>query len=301
MWRKERKERTDGPVGAAGLAGANGVAGVPRLMNGRAHRSGMPRHFALLAVLLLIAPVACSPAPGPTRASPPGVPMTQATATPAPVRIYVAIGASDAFGIGTDDPRKQAWPVALARTLGDSFRLINLSIPGATVDLATRVELPVALDTQPAVVTVWLAVNDFDAGVTLDTYRGQLRALLHALVAATHALVYVANLPDLTLLPYFAHRDPGALQSAVSAWNAAIAAVCADEGAVLVDLYATWTELAMHPEYISVDGFHPSALGAARLAALFAAAIVPNIVGASRPSSLPSQLVQAGFRRARHE
>jgi len=299
MWRKERKERTDGPVGAAGLAGANGVAGVPRLMNSRAHRSGMPRHFALLAVLLLIAPVACSPAPGPTRAPQPGVPMTQATATP--VRVYVAIGASDAFGIGTDDPQKQAWPVALARTLGTSFRLINLGIPGATVDLATRVELPVALDAQPQVISVWLAVNDFDAGVTLDTYRGQLRALLHALVAGTHALVYVANLPDLTLLPYFAHRDSGALQSAVSAWNAAIATVCTDEGAVLVDLYATWTELAAHPEYISVDGFHPSALGAARLAALFAAAIAPSIVGASHPSSLPSQLIQAGTRRARHE
>jgi lysophospholipase L1-like esterase len=253
------------------------------------------RAFALVALLLLLfAPVACSPAPSPSRAPQPGVPVAQVTATPAQVRVYVAIGASDAFGIGTDDPQKQAWPVALASALGASYRLINLGIPGATVDLATRVELPVALDAQPVVVTVWLAVNDFDAGVTLDIYRGQLRALLHALVAGTSARVYVGNLPDLTLLPYFAHRDPQVLQSAISAWNAAIAAVCADEGAVLVDLYATWTELASHPEYISSDGFHPSAIGAARLAALFAAAIVPSSVGTSRPSNPSSQPAQVG-------
>ncbi len=267
-----------------------GTDGVTRLTARRAHRSGMPRIFALVALLLLIAPVACSP----TRASPPGVPAIPATATPAPVRVYVAIGASDAFGIGTDDPQKQAWPVALARTLGDSYRLINLGIPGATVDLATRDELPVALDAQPAVVTVWLAVNDFDAGVTLDTYASQLRALLHALIAGTSARVYVGNLPDLTLLPYFARRDPGTLHSAISAWNTAIAAVCGDEGAVLVDLHATWTELASHPEYISSDGFHPSAIGAARLAALFAAAIIPSIVAASHSSSPSSQPAQGG-------
>jgi len=273
---------------------SDGTDGVARLTARRAHRSGMPQIVALVALLLLIAPVACSLAPSPTRASPPGVPAIPASATPVPVRVYVAIGASDAFGIGTDDPQKQAWPVALAHTLGDSYRLINLGIPGATVDLATRDELPVALDAQPQVITVWLAVNDFDAGVTLDAYASQLRALLHALVASTSARVYVANLPDLTLLPYFAQRDPGALHSVISAWNAAIAAVCGDEGAVLVDLYATWTELASHPEYISSDGFHPSAIGAARLAALFAAAIVPSVVAASHVSSPSSQPAQGG-------
>jgi len=37
----------------------------------------------------------------------------------------------------------------------------------------------------------------------------------------------------------------------------------------LVDLFAHWKELALHPEYISFDGFHPSANGYTRLAEIF--------------------------------
>jgi lysophospholipase L1-like esterase len=255
-----------------------------RIWGRRPTSGGMTRVFALVALLLVIAPIACSPAPSPPHMTQSGVPVAQASATPAPARVYVAIGASDAFGIGTNDPLKQAWPVVLARALGDSYRLIDLGIPGATVDLAIRDELPIALDAQPQIITVWLAVNDFDAGVALGAYTDQLRALLHALIAGAHARVYVGDLPDLTRLPYFASRDQAALQSAISAWNAAIAGVCRDEDAMLVDLFATWSELASHPEYISADGFHPSASGAARLAAIFAAAIAPSSSSASQQS-----------------
>jgi lysophospholipase L1-like esterase len=231
----------------------------------------------LLVFLLVIAPVGCGPVrqSTPTQPGPPAGQTSGTAATPSPQLVYVALGASDAFGVGTDDPATQAWPVVLRHTLGDSYRLINLGIPGATVALATRAELPIALDVQPAIITVWLAVNDFDAGVTLDTYTSQLDALLQQLVTGTHARIYVGNLPDLALLPHFAHGDLSLLESEVLAWNAAIAADCAQAGVALVDLFDTWSELASHPEYISADGFHPSAAGAARLAALFAAAIAP--------------------------
>jgi acyl-CoA thioesterase I len=114
---------------------------------------------------------------------------------------------------------------------------------------------------------VWLAVNDLAAGEPLPRYRHDLDALLGALQRRTHAAVLVANVPDLALLPAFAGR-PG-LAPVVVAWNAAIAAVARAHGAILVDVYAHWRDLALHPEYVGPDGLHPTAEGYRRLAALF--------------------------------
>ncbi len=191
-----------------------------------------------------------------------------------PAQTYVAVGASDAFGIGTGDPDRQAWPTDLAAQLGPGVHLINLGIPGATVASALQTELPIALDSRPDDVTVWLAVNDLADGVALGTYRAQLAQLLDVLRARLpHARIAVGNIPNLTLVPRFWDADPGPLLAQVQAWNRAIAADCAAAHVTLVDLYGGWPELSQHPEYFSSDGFHPSAAGAARLAQLFAAAL----------------------------
>jgi sialate O-acetylesterase len=205
-----------------------------------------------------------TPAPSPT-ATPSPTPEAQG-ATPL---TYVAIGASDAFGIGTDHPQTESWPAQVAQKLGADTHLLNLGIPGATVALAQRDEVPVALDANPDIITVWLAVNDLDDSVPLLTYSEQLRDLLASLAIATHARIYVGNIPNLALIPYFAQYDRDALERQVDDWNAVIAADCRAEGATLVDIHAGWSELATHKEYVSGDGFHPSTIGAARIADLF--------------------------------
>lgn len=186
---------------------------------------------------------------------------------------YVALGASDAFGVGTDDPDRQNWPNDLTDDLGLSIHLINLGLPGATLAQATHDELPIALEAQPDLVTIWLAVNDFAANLDLATYGRQLSDLLATLHARTHAHVYVANLPNLSLVPYFSAQDSPDFRARVQAWNAAIAAACASEGAHLVNLAAGWEDLANNQDYISDDGLHPSTLGALAIAQTFAAAI----------------------------
>lgn len=196
------------------------------------------------------------------------------TPTPNPGLTYVAIGASDSFGLGTDQPAHDNWPAVLTRTLGPSVHLINLGIPGATVDQANRDELPIALDSHPDVVTVFLGVNDLDAGISLADVSTGLRTLLDQVAKNTTAHIFVGNLPDLTLLPYFAAKyDTSTLLAEVQHWNAAIANICKAEGATLVDLYSGWGQLAEHPEYIAPDGLHPSTKGAVQLADLFATAI----------------------------
>jgi len=199
---------------------------------------------------------------------------TANTAPPTYALTYVAVGASDAYGIGTDAPAYESWPSVLAGQLSDHTHLLNLGIPGATVAEAQRTEAPIATTAHPDIITVWLALNDYAAKVPLATYQTQLGALLSTLVA-TGARVYVGNMPDLTLLPYFADHDQTQLRADVATWNAAIDSVIAGAGTHLVDIHADFAELATHPEYLSGDGLHPSPAGAQRLADYFAAAIHP--------------------------
>jgi acyl-CoA thioesterase I len=248
----------------------------------RRGRHGLTAIFASGLLALLLALAACAPGAVSTTH-----PSGQGTAAPHALT-YIAIGASDAFGIGTDDPDRQAWPTLVARRLGPGTHLINLAVPGATTALALQNELPVALDAHPDVVTVWLAVNDFADGVPLADYRAQLGTLLRGLRRGLpDARIVVGNMPDLTVLPHFFGEDPAKLRGHVQAWNAAIATDCTAAGVTLVDLYAEWSELADHPEYISGDGFHPSAIGAERLADLFSVALDLAAVSSPTPGGTP--------------
>jgi lysophospholipase L1-like esterase len=182
---------------------------------------------------------------------------------------YVAIGASDTFGVGAEDPQTENWPADLATTLGSGIHLVNLGIPGISLHQALNVEVPVALDAHPDLVTVWLAVNDLASNVPLDSYSRDLDLLLSRLQAGTrHARIAVANVPDLTLLPYFSADDPQ-LYTQIQAYNSAIASIVKRHHAILVDLYRQWRALRNHPEYISNDGLHPSTLGYTQIALLF--------------------------------
>jgi lysophospholipase L1-like esterase len=132
-------------------------------------------------------------------------------------------------------------------------------------------QLEPALAAEPSVVTVWLAVNDFIGRVPLDRYTADLDRLLARLDSAG-ARVLVGNVPDLSAVSRGSGMEPARLQSEIARWNEAIARATARHNAQVVDLYTHWPELAEHPEYISADGFHPSAAGYSRLAQIFAEA-----------------------------
>jgi lysophospholipase L1-like esterase len=186
---------------------------------------------------------------------------------------YVAVGASDTFGFGTSDPYTQNWATDLATRLGSRYHLVNLGIPGIQVHEALRLELPVALDAHPDLVTVWLAVNDIIDKVPVNNYAQDLDTLLGRLQAgAPHARIAVANVPDLILLPYFNHHagfNAQLLQDQILAYNTVIASIVNRHHAILLDLSQYSNDLAQHPEYVSTDGLHPTAAGYELIADLF--------------------------------
>jgi acyl-CoA thioesterase I len=206
---------------------------------------------ALVAPVVLVAATACVVRSQPAR------PLT-----------YVAIGASDAVGVGARDPDTEGWVPRLGARLGGNVRVINLGVSGSTLSQALDEQLGPALDAQPDIVSVWLAVNDLNGRVPLERYAAELDTLLGQL-ARTHARVLVGNVPDLGRLAAYRGVDPGPLETEVDRWNAVIASTSERHGAVLVDLYARWHEVAEHPEYLSQDGFHPSSEGYQKFADAF--------------------------------
>jgi lysophospholipase L1-like esterase len=239
----------------------------------------VPYKITIILFFLAIATSACTigsagtPTPTPTRSS--------VQPTPTAHLSYVALGASDAWGIGAENPAEQNWPVDLAKKLGNQTLLVNLGIPGITLHDALNAELPTALDAHPDLVTIWLAVDDLLANTPIDSYTQDLDFLLTRLQSSSpHVHIALANIPDLTLLPKFATRDENTkqfLRSQVTTYNASIEEVAQSHKVVLVDLYKQWELIVNHPEYISSDGFHPSTLGYYQLAEIFYQALKTTI------------------------
>src|SRR5258707_9349378 len=138
---------------------------ISRLLSRLPRARALPRSIGLAVCLsACLAMWACSgPGSGPgansTVPAAGGAARVGATATPHPFT-YVALGASDAYGIGTNDPQTDNWPTVLALQLGADTHLVNLGVPGTTLSQALTAQLPVAVGAPPHPATVWLAAHD---------------------------------------------------------------------------------------------------------------------------------------------
>lgn len=249
-------------------------------------RSRRPTSLAAgLMLTTLLALAACGPSGAGSAAG-----QTSATATTpastvtttAPMVRYVALGASDAVGVGASDPNHTAYvPIMISRLPAGSSAL-NLGISGETLHQALNDELPQAIAAKPTLITVWLVGNDFKGCVPLQQYGSDLNTLLTQLQQQTSAKVFVANAPDFSALPAVqtqaasgsfcgAPASLASIRGLAQQWNQVINASVAAHHDTLVDLFNT--DLASHPGYVSGDGFHPSDQGYLALANLFWSAI----------------------------
>src|SRR5262249_5626610 len=160
-----------------------------------------------------------STTPPPTQAqartpsiAPVSTPRPTSTPTPSPsprasaatqIR-YVAIGASDSVGVGARDPATGSWPARVAALLPPGSAYRNVAGSGSLTDQARVEQLPSAVREQPNVVTIWLAVNDLNAGVTPAAHAAALGAIADALVRDTQARIFVGTVPDLRAVPAYA-------------------------------------------------------------------------------------------------
>ena len=237
-----------------------------------------PIHYSWMLVIFTLILSACSyAAPQSTRSNTHSAQQNVAVqSTPVFMPVdpvtYVALGASDAVGIGSNVPGSQGYVPLVAAHLPNGSHLINLGISGIQLHEALSQELPLALSTSPSLITIWLVANDFIGGVTYDSYLHDLNTLFQQLQVRTHARIVMANLPDLTRLPAFANETPAQKSQMIveiQKWNKGIAQVAKNYGVELVDLFGQGSQITAHPEYISGDGFHPSPSGYVQLANYF--------------------------------
>ena len=187
---------------------------------------------------------------------------------------YVAIGASDSVGVGATDPATGSWPARVAARLPSGTPYVNLGVSGSTAAQASREQLPAALSLKPQLVTIWLAVNDLNAGLTATEYAAAMRSVIEPLVRGTDARVLVGTAPDLRSVPAFGDADQAELLGRVTAYNREIADLAAsfDGRVTVVDLF-TGSAALTSMITVSEDGFHPSDDGYALIAERFLAAI----------------------------
>jgi lysophospholipase L1-like esterase len=211
----------------------------------------------------------------------------------APV-VFAALGASETAGAGIGDMPLQlraAWPqLFFNEALSRAATYYNFAIGGITAREALQLEVPPALGVHPTLASVFFTLDDLLHGVTSADYEADLDAVVHALRQGGRATVLVANTPRLDDLPAYraclapspsapcrlpepaSVPPPGVVGALVDAYDAAAARVAVREGAILVDLAAHSGDVLAHPDLVAGDGFHPSALGHAEIARLFAAA-----------------------------
>ncbi len=222
-----------------------------------------------LALAVALTLVACA-APRESSPSPTG-----RTATPTPRQErYVAIGASDSAGVGATDPRTGSWPARIATRLPWGSTYTNLGVSGSLAGQARTQQSPAAIAARPTLVTIWLAVNDLNNGISSTAYRDVLDGILGELVTTTQARVFIGNVPDLTAVPVYRNADQPLLRAQVAAYNRWIAETAAKyPGRVhLVDLFTGSAEL-VSTATVSADGFHPSDSGYQLIADRFIAAM----------------------------
>ena len=192
--------------------------------------------------------------------------------------VYAALGASDAVGVGAF-PLDEGYVYKIKDGLqpyANRVELHNLGVSGERIAYLEETELPAAIDRNPGVVTIWAGPNDVGGGVETAKFEASLGRILATLRQQSSAIVVMANVPDLTVLPfYLLFPDEDVTTARILSYNEAIARQCASYGVPLVDLYTD--RYAENSAYISIDGFHPSNAGHAKLAELYLEEIVKNM------------------------
>jgi acyl-CoA thioesterase-1 len=190
---------------------------------------------------------------------------------------YVALGASDAAGVGAE-PITRGYVFRIADELDERIKevfLANLGLPDAnTEQLDSALDLFFETKVEPDLVTVWTGANDVIEGEDADDFEDALEDIFDRLRDRTDGIIVVANIPDLTQLPRFREEpDEDVTRERIKAFNEAIAEQAKDYDVLLVDLYGR----PVDDDLVSEDGFHPNNQGHQRIADQFLDAILPAL------------------------
>jgi len=190
---------------------------------------------------------------------------------------YLALGASDAFGIGAE-PITRGYVYRIKdgfEDRGRRVRLLNLGLPTADVPAIKKtVQKALKRDTEYDLVTIWTGANDVIGGANVHEFEGDLEGILSRLRNKSKAFVVIMNLPELTTIKKF-REDPDkhVTKERVSAFNTAITRQAKKYNVPIVDFYKAAPDDMLVSKR---DGFHPNNEGHQKIADLYLQIILPK-------------------------
>ncbi len=190
---------------------------------------------------------------------------------------YIALGASDAFGIGAE-PITRGYVYRIKDGFEDRGRkvnLLNFGIPTANSS-AIKITKKAALkrDTEIDLVTIWTGANDLIAGDDVGDFKEDLEYILSRLRSKSNAFIVIMNLQDLTQIKRFRENpDKHVTVENVTAFNQAITRQAQKYKVPIVDFFkAAPGDMLVSKK----DGFHPNNDGHQKIADLYLQIILPQ-------------------------
>jgi lysophospholipase L1-like esterase len=174
---------------------------------------------------------------------------------------YVALGDSSTEGL--EDPgmngRHRGWADRLAKHVanaqGAPLQYANLAIRGRKTRQILEEQLQPALAMRPDLATVFAGTNDvIRSTFNNDAVIADLRTM-HRALRATGATVLTITMPDISEIAPLAKKASPRL----AAFNAGVRALCAETGALYLDVAADPT--AVDKRYWHEDRLHANAEG----------------------------------------
>src|SRR5688500_6317825 len=173
--------------------------------------------------------------------------------------IYVALGDSTGSGVGA---RNGGYVARLFKRIEErrpGSQLSNLCVSGASTVDVMRGQLDRGVAMNPDLVTLGIGVNDIGHGVSLDQFSKNYEQILSTLKERTRARIVVSNFPDVSTAPRIPASMRTEYQRQIVQFSRRLEDIASRHGVTIFDLYTfTTEELALHTEYFSSDGFHPS-------------------------------------------
>ena len=201
----------------------------------------------------------------------------QSPANDLPPVNYLALGASDAFGIGAS-PITRGYVYRIKDGFEDRGRrvsLLNLGIPTADIPAIKKTaQKALKRDVDYDLVTIWTGANDLIGGGRVNEFEEDLAGILSRLRSRSKAFVVIMNLPELTTIKKF-REDPDrdVTKERVAAYNAAITRQANQFKVPIVDFYKAAPGDMLVSEK---DGFHPNNDGHQKIANLYLQIILPH-------------------------
>lgn len=202
---------------------------------------------------------------------------------------YLALGDSYTIGEGVDDADR--WPMQLARRLREAGIALDdpriIATTGWTTDeLSAALDAVEPLDSDWALVSLLIGVNNQYRGRPVDDYVPEFTALLDRAIAyagGDTGRVIVLAIPDWGVTPFAiaGSFDPEVIAEALDAYNAAAARICAERGVAFVDIAPVSRARGAETAMLVEDALHPSAAMYAEWTAL-AAPVAQRLLSAAR-------------------